>query len=83
MHDRILDEGLVPSDVVGGGAATPADDVYQTFVDVLFYLGSHGFWCFVVFSETVGQSGIRIGTDVVRGGFRQLFQERFHVAGSE
>ena len=55
-----LDELCILGDVGIRSAATSSDDIDKSFVNVLFYLGSHLDRCLVIPSEAIGQSGVGI-----------------------
>ena len=64
-------------------AATSAYDVHQSFVDVFSYLRSHRLGRFVISAQAVGQSGVGIGTYIIRCMMCQLLYERLHLVCTE
>ena len=64
-------------------AATSAYDVHQPFVDVFPYLRSHRLGRFVIAAQAVGQSGVGIGTYIIRCMMCQLLYERLHLVSTE
>ena len=76
-------QGRKAGNVFFGRTATAADDVHQPFAHILAHLAGHLVGCLVVLAQAVGQAGIGIGADVIRGTGSQLLQEGFQLAGTE
>ena len=73
----------ISADKLGSRSAASAEDVHQAFVDKLLNLRRHAIHRLVVLSELVGQSGIRIGADIIWCMLGQFLQERLHLGGTE
>ena len=67
---------------IGRSAATP-NDIDKALFDIFSYLLCHVGWSLVIFTQAVGKSRIRIGTDIIRGAGSQLCQEWLQLTGTK
>ena len=65
------------------GTATTTDDVYQTLIYELTHLRRHALSGLVVEPHRIGQSGIGIGTNIIRCTLGEFTQEWFHLRGTK
>ena len=65
------------------GSTAAADDIDDAFIDKLGYLRSHRLCRLVILSHLVRQSGIRMGTNIIRCNLCQMLDERFHLGSTE
>ena len=78
-----LDEGGILGYIGIGGATASADDVDQSFGDVLLDLNSHLGGCLVVATEAIGEAGIGVARDVVGCARGKAFEVGLHLCGTE
>ena len=76
-------QGRIFGNVCIGRTTATANDVYQTFLNILFHFMRHIGRRLVILSQAVGQSRIGVCTDIIRSTGSKLFQERFQLAGSK
>lgn len=68
---------------IGRSTTASTNDIDQSFVDKLGNLGRHTFWCLVVGTHLVGQSGIGMRTNIIRCNLSHPLYERLHLRGTE
>ena len=83
MDSRPMCHFHISADKFRSCSAASAEDIHQAFVDKLLNLWRHAIHRLVVLSEFVGQSGVRIGADIIRCMLGQFLQERFHLRGTK
>ena len=66
MRVLVLHKRDITGNKVGRSATASSYDVHQSFIDEMGNLQRHRLGCLVVESQFIGQSGIRIGADIIR-----------------
>ena len=83
MRFLTLGTSSIVSDEFWTGSTATTDDIDDALIDKLSYLRSHRLSRLVILSHLVRQSGIRMGTNIIRCNLCQMLDERLHLRCTE